>query len=139
MPPRESGLIVPGDAKSLTTTDLNGDGRPDFVVGVNDDNLAVFEQTGASASALASIRLKGKKGNLSAVGSRVRVTLDDGSTQTAEVAAGDGYLSQSGAVLTFGLGSGRKVTEVEVRWPDGSRSHTTDPDTSSLLVIPWTR
>ena len=37
VPPRESGLYVGGDAKSLTTVDLNGDGKLDFVVGVNDD------------------------------------------------------------------------------------------------------
>ena len=37
--PDRSGLIVPGDAKSLTATDLNGDVWPDFVVGVNDDRV----------------------------------------------------------------------------------------------------
>jgi hypothetical protein len=40
--PSESGLIVPGDAKSVGVVDLNSDGRPDFIVGVNDGNVLCF-------------------------------------------------------------------------------------------------
>ena len=41
--PDASGLVVPGDAKSLTVTDLNGDQRPDFVVGINNGEVLAFE------------------------------------------------------------------------------------------------
>jgi hypothetical protein len=52
----------------------------------------------------------------------VTVRRDDGWTQTAEVAAGGGYLSQQPATLYFGLGRDGRVTAVEVRWPDGTAS-----------------
>lgn len=45
--PRESGLLVPGDAKSATVIDLNRDARPDLVVAQNDEEVMTFESTGA--------------------------------------------------------------------------------------------
>ena len=41
--PDESGLVIPGDAKGLAVTDLNGDGKPDVVVAINDGELRAFE------------------------------------------------------------------------------------------------
>jgi hypothetical protein len=67
------------------------------------------------------VRLAGHPGNPSAVGARVTVWLRDGTTQTAEICAGDGYLSQSSPTLTFGLGSS-EVDRIEVHWPDGAAS-----------------
>ena len=40
--PAESGFVVPGDAKSLHVTDLNRDGRPDLVVGINNGAVMGF-------------------------------------------------------------------------------------------------
>ena len=40
---KESGLVVPGDARWVALTDLNGDSKPDIVVTVNDAELRVFE------------------------------------------------------------------------------------------------
>jgi hypothetical protein len=126
--PQQSGLVVTGDAKSLTKTDLNGDGLTDLVVGRNNDRpLCFLRQPASSGSGSAAnpirVRLAGHPGNLSAVGARVTVWLRDGSTQTAEVCAGDGYLSQSSPTLTFGLGSS-EVDRIEVTWPDGASSRS---------------
>jgi hypothetical protein len=41
--PSESGLVVPGDARRIALTDLNGDSKLDIVVTVNDADLKVFE------------------------------------------------------------------------------------------------
>ncbi|MCH8923950.1 MAG: CRTAC1 family protein, partial [Planctomycetes bacterium] len=120
--PGESGLIVPGDAKSLTLTDLNGDGRPDFVVGLNDDRLVVFENRTDPKKRILAVQFEGKPGNPTAVGARVVLKLTDGTQQTAEVYAGGGYLSQSSQSLYFSLGETGEVNEVLVRWPDGTQS-----------------
>ena len=55
----------------------------------------------------------------SAPGARVTVTLSSGLTQSSELYAGGGYLSQSCNTLTFGLPNGSTVKSVRVRWPDG--------------------
>ncbi|MCH8922044.1 MAG: VCBS repeat-containing protein, partial [Planctomycetes bacterium] len=124
--PDGSGLIVPGDSKSLAATDLNGDGWPDFVVGVNDDVLSVFQHNGRSDGRVVAVHLEGPKGNPSAVGARVTAHLSDGSTQTAEIYAGSGYLSQSTATLTFGLGASRHLKRLAIIWPDGRKSEATE-------------
>ena len=40
---KESGLIVPGDAKAVVITDVNVDGSPDIVVGINNGAVLTFE------------------------------------------------------------------------------------------------
>jgi hypothetical protein len=124
--PDASGLVVPGDAKSLTVTDLNDDQRPDFVVGVNNGEVLAFENQCEGGNPLV-VRLSGAPGNLTAVGARVTVTMANGTKQTAEVTAGGGYLSQNGGEMFFGLGQSQP-TQIEVRWPDGTASVHEAPD-----------
>ena len=123
--PDKSGLIVPGDAKGLSVTDINRDGWPDFVVGINDGKLMAFTNSGLSQNRIVKVRLKGKRGNPTAVGARVRLFRDDGKSQTTEIYAGGGYLSQSSNNLIFGLGESGKVKKIEVVWPDGSHTRYT--------------
>ncbi|MEO6003361.1 MAG: VCBS repeat-containing protein, partial [Opitutus sp.] len=46
VPPVESGLIVPGDAKDARAIDVDGDGLIDLVVTRNEGTLLVFKQRG---------------------------------------------------------------------------------------------
>lgn len=119
--PHRSGLIVPGDAMSLASVDLNRDGWVDFVVGVNDGPVHAFENAGQAGNRPLAVTLRGEPGNLAAVGSRVSITDASGRRQTAEVYAGGGYLSQSTSTLFFGLGETHLGEEIgiEVRWPSG--------------------
>ena len=82
-----------------------------------------------------NLRLTGKPGNPTAIGARVTVTRTDGSTQTAEVYAGGGYLSQSSAVLTFGLGATSQVRQVRIRWPDGLDTSEMPLPDQRILVL----
>jgi len=133
--PHRSGLVVPGDAKGLTTTDLNGDGWPDFVVAVNNDRIRAFENRGSSKNRVTNIALRGPPGNPTAIGSRVTVTVDDGTKQTAEVHAGGGYLSQSSSTLTFGLGETARNIEIEVRWPDGTMTTHQSAVKDAMMIV----
>ncbi|MBI2946644.1 MAG: CRTAC1 family protein, partial [Verrucomicrobia bacterium] len=119
--PKESGLMIPDDAKGLAVTDLNDDGWPDFLVGINNGEPRAFVNRGSQVNRLLAVRLRGKAGNPTAIGSRVTVRLADSSTRTAEVQAGSGYLSQSSAALAFGLGSTNQATQVQITWTDGSK------------------
>jgi hypothetical protein len=127
-------LVVPGDAKGLATMDANGDGRPDFVVAMNNDAAVVMEHQEATGRLIA-VRLIGRSGNPTGVGARVHLTLADGSVQTAEVAAGSGYLSQSTAALSFGLGSSGGVRSIDVRWPDGTTTRLDNPTVQKQYTI----
>ena len=102
--PAESGLIVPGDAKSLVAIDINEDRWPDFVVGINNEAAVAFENRPVDNYEIATVTLHGPPGNPNAVGARVTLHRSDGWNQTAEVQAGSGYLSQQPATLVFGFG-----------------------------------
>src|SRR6185437_684301 len=46
VPPAESGLVVPGDAKALAVIDLDQDGWPDLLVTRNNDRTLAFRNRG---------------------------------------------------------------------------------------------
>lgn len=118
--PNLSGLFAGVDGRSLAVADFNADGRPDFLLAPNNDRPLLFLNQ-STAGAPIAIRLKAnpaKPGNPTAIGAQVKVMLADGATQTAEVHAGSGYLSQSSPTLHFGAGTST-LKEIQVRWPDG--------------------
>ncbi len=134
--PRQSGLLVPGDAKSLVVTDFNADSRPDFVIGINDGEAKAFENQAPPGHHLA-VKLRGPSGNPQAIGAHVTLVSNRNPPQTREVAAGSGYLSQSSSTLFFGLGKQSGEAKIEVRWPNGkSTSHPAGPSTQGTLVVP---
>jgi hypothetical protein len=118
--PQRSGLVVHQDAKSLAAADLNGDGRPDFVIGVNNDQLLLMKNRTASGRIL-QVKLRCPRGDHLVAGARVTLTLDDRTLQTAEVYFGESYLTQTTPVVTFGMGD-RWAESVHVRWSDGEAS-----------------
>ena len=134
--PKESGLVVPGDAKSLVTIDLNHDGWPDFIIGKNDERIEMYRNAGSKTAKRFTVRLRGPVGNPTAIGARVTLTLDDDSKRTAEVYAGSGYLSQSTSTLFFGLGEKHSVKSVHVRWSDGTISQTQPIGAEMIINFP---
>jgi len=120
MPPRDSGFVIPGDAKGAALTDLNGDSMPDLLVGINDSSMLAFENHSPDRSFFRRITLYGKPGNPSAVGARIFVQYHDQQSRAAEVYGGSGYLSQSTRPLFFGCGPDNEIIRIDVRWPDGS-------------------
>ena len=62
------------------------------------------------------VRYRGR----TAVGARAMLFDDRGGRQIEEVRAGNGYLSQGGPRLVFGLADGARPQRLEVRWPDGT-------------------
>ena len=134
VPSAESGFIVPGDARALAVTDLNQDGWPDLLATRNNDRALVFlNQPGAGRQSFAVI-LRGAPGNPTAVGTQLALTLADGSTQTAELAAGSGYFSQSGARLFFGYPEKFPPVSLRIRWPDGRLTEQKFPTPPAKLL-----
>jgi enediyne biosynthesis protein E4 len=63
-------------------------------------------------------KLVGTKSNRAAIGARVTVRTGT-LVQFREVRGGSSYLSQNDLRLHFGLGANDKMSEVNVRWPNG--------------------
>ncbi len=130
--PAESGLIVPGDAKSLAVTDLNGDSLPDFAIGNNNEDPQVFLNRAPNAKGRPlRLALKDKPGNPTAVGARVTVSCAGLPDQTAEIQAGGSFLTQSPPDVIFAVPakvSGKEAetapVKITIRWPDGDETET---------------
>ncbi len=135
--PGKSGIVVKGDSRSLAAPDLDGDGRPDLAFARNDDSPTLFLNNDASevpGKRRLSIRLQGSEGNPQGIGSRLTLHFPDGSTQAAETHAGSSYLTQTPAILNFGLGKDSSVA-IEVRWPNGKSTTTQiSPEINELIL-----
>ncbi len=136
---RESGLEVPGDAKSLAVVDINRDGRQDFMVGVNDSHPKLFINQTASLHDTHPLRIQfqGKAGNLRAVGAQARLEISGFPDQTREVAGGGSYLAQSGSDMVFAIpNSIDGDLTLQVRWPDGTSQSVDLQSSETHLSIP---
>jgi hypothetical protein len=105
-------------------------------MGLNDAPMSVFLAKPVAANGkIINVRLAGPRGNAQAIGACVTLVTPDGKSQTAEMYAGSGYLSQSPAILTFGLGKARAVDSITVRWPDGKTSTEKSPAITGHTIV----
>ena len=121
VPPADCGLVVPGDSRALALIDFDGDGWPDFLLTRSKSPSLAWQNRGISGHHTLQVQLQGRPGNRTAIGARVTVALADGTTQTSEVAAGSGVLSQGTTTLFFGYPSSNPPRAIHVRWPDGTK------------------
>ena len=135
VPPAESGLVVPGDAKALAVLDLTGDGRPGFIVSRNSASTLAFVSQATGGAHSLCVRLKGPAGNPTGIGARVTAAYADGSARTAEVYAGSGSMSQSSPACFFGFTGSNTLRAVTVHWPSGAVSASPVPAGATHLVI----
>jgi enediyne biosynthesis protein E4 len=135
VPPAESDLIVPRDAKALVVLDLDDDGWPDFLVSRNNDTALAFRNRGIAGRNPLRVMLRGAAGNPTAVGARVALELTDGATQTSEIYAGSGYYSQSTAACFFGYPDHNSPKRIRVRWPSGATTEQDCPRGARTLLL----
>jgi enediyne biosynthesis protein E4 len=118
--PAASGIVVPFDARALGVTDFDEDGWPDlFVTRSNERALALRNHGRGAAARSFAVTLRGPGGNPTSFGARITVESSDGTTQTAELSAGSGYLAQSTARAFFGYSPSQPPRLIRVVWPDG--------------------
>ncbi|MEO6002556.1 MAG: FG-GAP-like repeat-containing protein [Opitutus sp.] len=134
VPPAESGLLVAGDAKALTSVDFNDDGWPDFMVTRNNDLTLAFRNKGVPGRWSLRVDLRGPNGNVSGIGAHVTVELSDGSAQSVEIGAQTGYFGQSGGSAFFGSRVENPPRRVRVRWPTGAETTHEVPSGASKVV-----
>ncbi|MEM0970655.1 MAG: CRTAC1 family protein, partial [Verrucomicrobiota bacterium] len=138
--PSETGIHFGDDITSAVFVDLNRDARPDLVAGRNNASLQAYIAQAQPGDTLPfTVRLKGEKGNPTAVGALVRVHMPTLPIQTRERKAGSGYLSSDHAPLTFARPADNLLVDVrvEVRLPDGSWQEEFFPmDRESVVMEP---
>ncbi len=120
-------------ARGAAFGDLDGDGRVDVAVSVNDGAALVLQNKSSAGNSMA-VRLEGNAPNRDAIGATVRVRTGDGVEQESFRGAYGSYLSSSAPDLHFGLGQGQHCESITVRWPDGSTQTLPDPQGSVVTI-----
>ena len=67
-------------------------------------------------------------------GTVVEVTLDDGRTLRREAHSGSSYLGGEDPRVHFGLGAKTHISELTVRWPDGTTTTAADLPVGQLFI-----
>jgi hypothetical protein len=114
-----NALMQPVVARGAAYGDYDGDGDLDVLITVNNGPARLLRNDGGERSHRLRLQLKGTKATRDAIGAYARVTHASGVSPWLMVKTGSSYCSQSELPLTFGLGSAKAVTKIEVKWPDG--------------------
>ncbi|HMO65222.1 MAG TPA: CRTAC1 family protein, partial [Verrucomicrobiota bacterium] len=114
------GLFQPLVGRGSAFADVDGDGDLDVVLVQAGGPPVLLRNDQQLGHAWLRLRLVMPGPNRDALGAWVRVR-SGARSQWRQVMPTRGYLSQSELPLTFGLGRGGRVDEVEIAWPDGRR------------------
>jgi ASPIC and UnbV/FG-GAP-like repeat/NQR2, RnfD, RnfE family len=117
------------NGRGLAVADYDNDGDLDIAVASIAGRLLLFRSSGADGHWL-QVKLE-----TFAPGALVSVTLPDGRRLVREVKAGSSYLSSEDPRVHFGLGKATRVSELVVRYPDGSETRLSDVRADRLVTV----
>jgi hypothetical protein len=113
-------LTEPTVGRGLATGDYNNDGRVDIMAVSQNGPVQLFKNQVQNDNHWISFQTIGTKSNRNGIHARL-VIKAGAMRQVATVRGGSSYLSSSDRRVYFGLGSVKKIDEVLVTWPSGTR------------------
>ncbi len=120
--------------RGLATLDWNRDGRMDFVAShLHAPFSLVTNRTQHSGQAI-SVRLISKSGVRNGNGATVRAKIG-GRDRFRLCVAGGGYMTTNSETMTFFLGEGERLEELEVIWGSGNVQKWLSPAVAQELVL----
>jgi len=131
------GLGLKSFSNGAAFADLDNDGDNDYIVNNINDAAFVFENTLNSTpnpNHFVQVALQGAPGNRNALGAKVTV-YSQGVTQYVEHYPYRGFLSSTGNLLHFGVGSATVADSIVVEWPGGGKSIATAVSTDTSVAL----
>ncbi len=134
---KDFGFEKPSFSNGAMYADLDLDGDLDLLV--NNVNMPCFVYRNNSEKLQAKphflqVKLKGNTPNTFAVGAKVDVFIGK-EIQTRSVIPSRGFQSSADYVLTFGLGTTKKVDSLVVTWPDTKVTVVKNPRLDTLVSL----
>ena len=119
--------------RGLAVGDFDNDGRLDLLITSLDEPPELLRNDGAAGSWL-TIVCEAPGGTAIPIGTKVTVTAG-GRKLSRDISAGDSYASNHDPRAHFGLGRAEVADEVQVRWPDGTRTVRKSVRARQILTI----
>ena len=136
---QEWGLNVPSFSNGAVFADLDNDGDMDYVVNNINDEAFLFENTLDKNLDLAhnylKVNLKGPKTNISGIGAKIAIRLQDDTIQYYEHHLSRGYMSSVQDIAQFSLGKEHLIKSLEVIWPDGKFQRINDVESNQTIEL----
>ncbi len=129
-------VVRPTVGRGLATADFDADGDQDLALAENNGPARLLrnDAPGGGPRSWLQVRLLGRTAPREALGARL--VLEAGGRRQARVRrSASSYLSQSEAVLHFGLATERRAERLEVAWPGGGRSRWLDVPAQRRFVL----
>lgn len=123
------------NSRGAAFADYDDDGDIDILINNMNGPARLLRNNWAGKNRWLKVRLRGVRGNRDSVGAALALTLHDGRTLHRVITAGDSYLSDSGRVAHFGLGSEGRVKKLVIRWPGGAERTVEDVPVNRTIDV----
>jgi hypothetical protein len=128
-------IVAVANSRGAAVGDYDGNGYPDlYVANWGGPNQLLRNAIAGNGKHYIKIRLQGTTSNRSGIGARIRV-VGGGKTQIREVTSGSSLFSHNELSVIFGLDSSTIVDSIQVRWPSGIVTDTTNVPADQLIVL----
>jgi hypothetical protein len=132
--PAAGDWASPMVARGIAVADLDGDGGEDLIIAQNNGPAIVLRNDLRSGLPWLRVKLVATRSQPDAGGARVEVQTPR-RVLVQTMAPAMGFMAQSEAVLTFGLGEDTRVRKIVIYWPSGQRQELRPEAINQTLVI----
>jgi hypothetical protein len=135
------GVALQNDCRNLVAADLDGDGRMDLALTIEQatpihkEHLRIFRNAIVEQGNWIGFSFREEPGHRSPIGAQVFLT-GPGVKKIGAIVTGDSFRSQHPTTLHFGLGQASKVDAVEIRWPGGAVTRLAGPKVNQTHFVP---
>ena len=116
----------------MCLADIDNDGDLDVIINTLNEAPVIYRND--CTAPRIGVRLRGRPPNTRGIGAKIKV-LGGPVVQTQEMICGGRYLSSDDPMRVFAAFSLTNRLEVQVQWPDGSRSHIQNAEPNSIYEI----
>ncbi len=131
---KDWNLKTPVNSNGAAYADFDNDGDIDLVINNMDETSSILQNNLVSTNNYLRVNLT--KNNITAIGAKIKLHLDNGQVQYQELQTVRGYQSSVEPILHFGLGQ-QKLNKIEIIWNNGEQTILNDVQVNQLLNVEY--